>query len=193
MIDEAGGRSKGDLGRFPVGPRAVQVTIGVVESSAGESQDWTVKALREAGSSLLLELRGLGERTLRRRPAGDERSLLEIAAHLAESERLALEQIAAILGGRADPLPVRDVEAAAEEWAREELDAKDCLAEFSALRGRVIRLLWRLTEAEWRATGRHPYCGEITVERIAKELARHDLEHLWQVRRMKRALGWGTE
>lgn len=176
-----------------MGHRAVQVTIGVVESSAGESQDWTVKALREAGSSLLLELRGLGETTLRRRPADDERSLWEIAAHLAESERLALEQISAILTGVADPLPVRDVEAPAEEWTRAELDAEECLAEFSALRGRMIRLLRRLTEAEWQATGRHPYRGEITVERIARELARHDLEHLWQVRRLKGALDEGAE
>lgn len=170
-----------------MGHRAVQVTIGVVESGAGESQGWAVKALREAGSSLLSELRGLSESALRQRPADDERSLWEIAAHLAENERLALEQINAILIGGTDPLPVRDVEAPAEEKERAELDAEECLAEFSALRGRMIRLLWRLTEAEWRATGRHPYRGEITVEQIAKELARHDLEHLWQVRRLKGA------
>ena len=46
--------------------------------------------------------------------------------------------------------------------------------------GLVARL-----NGEWHKPAIHPYRGEITIETIARELAQHDLEHLWQVRRLK--------
>ncbi|MEE8346467.1 MAG: hypothetical protein V3S20_03865, partial [Dehalococcoidia bacterium] len=47
-----------------------------------QSKDWVLKALREAGSSLLSELYSLDEDALRWRPAEGEWSLKETAAHL---------------------------------------------------------------------------------------------------------------
>jgi hypothetical protein len=42
-----------------------------------------------------------------------------------------------------------------------------------------------LRDYEWRRGVIHPYRGDISIETIARELAQHDLEHLWQVRRLK--------
>jgi hypothetical protein len=41
---------------------------------------------------------------------------------------------------------------------------------------------------EWERAGMDPYRGRMTVLEIARETYRHDLEHLWQARRMMDAL-----
>ncbi len=48
--------------------------------------------------------------------------------------------------------------------------------------------LWRLTQADWQRSAEHPYGGSVTLGEIAREMARHDLEHLWQVRRLEEQL-----
>jgi hypothetical protein len=40
-------------------------------------------------------------------------------------------------------------------------------------------------DRDFERTAVHPYRGEVTLGQIARELAQHDLEHLWQVRRLK--------
>lgn len=147
------------------------------------SPDWILKALREAGGSLISEMYGLGARGVPQ-PIADEVSPAQIIAHLVATERLAQEQITAILDGRPDPIPVRDVETPADEDAPA-TGLTDSLAQFEDLRAATLRLLWGLAGEDWQRPGRHPYRGEITPAQIARELAHHDLEHLWQVRRLR--------
>lgn len=148
-----------------------------------------LKALREAGGSLLSELYGLDERTLCRRPDGGEWCLKEIAAHLRDAEELAALQMTAIVEGRRGPLPVRDIDVLPLERDYRSADARQVLAELGDLRRQTSYLLWGLSEADWQSAGQHPYRGLITLGEIARELAQHDLEHLWQVRRIKDELG----
>ncbi len=154
-----------------------------------DPQGWALKALRETGNSLISELRGLDADTLRGRADGDEWSLAETAGHLRDAEALALDQISAIVEGHDGPLPFRDIDALAFDRDYRSDDATEALAEFRSLRSRTARVLWELSESEWQRTGEHPYRGPITIGEIARELAEHDLEHLWQVRRLKAELG----
>jgi hypothetical protein len=155
----------------------------------GGGQAWVLKALREAGGSLVAEMYGLDEDLLRRRPAEGEMSLKEIAAHMRDAEELALKQMAAIAEESRRPLPAWDVDLLPFErdYRGEDLDV--FLAEFRALRRETTSFLWSVGEQIWHTRGRHPYRGEITLGQIAHELAQHDLEHLWQVRRLKHELG----
>jgi len=150
---------------------------------------WALKALREAGNSLVGELYGLDERTLCRRPREGEWCLKEIAAHLRDAEELALLQLNAVLDAGTGLLPVRDIDALPLERDYLAADFSHLLSEFRDLRRQTTYLLWGLTEPEWRRVARHPYRGEITLGEIAHELAQHDLEHLWEVRRLKHELG----
>lgn len=152
------------------------------------SSDWTLKALREAGGSLLAEFYGLGEEELRWRPAEGEWSLKEIAAHLRDAEELALAQLRALAEGSPGPLPAWDIDVLPLERDYQSIDARGTLAELRRLRRETVLLLWSLGEADWRRPGRHPYRGQVTLGQIARELAEHDLEHLWQVRRLKEQL-----
>ncbi len=154
-----------------------------------DPQGWTLKALREAGNSLMSELYGLDERTLRRRPADGEWSLKEIAAHLRDAEDLALKQMTAIIERRRGALPAWDVDLLPQERDYGSQNLENLLAGLRALRRETTQLLWSITDSDWTAHARHPYRGEITLGEIAHELAQHDLEHLWQVRRLKHDLG----
>ena len=160
-----------------------------------DPQSWTLKALREAGGSLLSELHGLDERDLRWRPAEGEWSLKEIAAHVRDAEELALAQVNAFVSARtgARPggparIPAWDVDLLPEERDYQREDISALLAAFREARREVTSLLWTLTDADWERSAEHPFRGAVTLGEIAKELAQHDLEHLWQVRRLKERL-----
>ncbi len=147
-----------------------------------------MKALREAGGTLFSEFAGLDETTLRHRPAEDELSLKEIAAHLRDAEELALRQLTSASEEPDKRLPVWDVEVLPLERDYRNADLRGLLGELRNLRRLTTALLWTLRDWDWRREVRHQYRGEITIEMIARELAQHDLEHLWQVRRLKHTL-----
>ena len=147
-----------------------------------------MKALREAGGSLVSEFAGLDETALRHRPAEDELSLKEIAAHLRDAEELALRQLTVASEEPDKRLPVWDIDVLPFERDYRNVDLEGVLSEVRNLRSQTTMLLWMLRDWDWRREVTHPYRGQITIEMIARELAQHDLEHLWQVRRLKQAL-----
>lgn len=154
-----------------------------------DSLGWVLKALREAGGTLVGEFYDLDEETLCRRPDGDEWSLKEIAAHLRDNEELAVKQISAFVEHGGGRLPAWDVDILPHERDYRSADLDELLSELRMLRRQTTHLLWLASDREWRSEAEHPYRGAVTLEEIARELAQHDLEHLWQVRRLKTELG----
>ncbi len=150
-----------------------------------DRQGWVVKALREAGSSLISELYDVDEESLVWRPAEGEWSLKEIAAHLRDAEELALAQFNAFVAGSSSALPAWDVDLLPQERDYQSGEIAPVLASFRGMRRETTYLLWALTEADWQRSAEHPYRGPVTLGELARELAQHDLEHLWQVRQLK--------
>ncbi len=150
-----------------------------------DSAGWVLKALRECANSAVSELSFLDEDSLCRSPAESEWCLKEIAAHLRDSEELALRQMTAIIEGDGGHLPAWDIDLLPGERDYLSEDVGDLLSEFRDLRRETTYLLWGLTDADWRSSGEHPYRGRITIEAIARELAQHDLEHLAEIRKLK--------
>jgi len=144
-----------------------------------------MKALREAGGTLYSEFGGLDETAVRHRPAEGELSIKEIAAHLRDAEELALLQLTAAVEEPEKPLPFWDIDVLPFERDYRSINLRRALGELRNLRRETTSLLWMLRDWEWRSEARHRYRGTITIETIARELAQHDLEHLWQVRRLK--------
>jgi hypothetical protein len=153
-----------------------------------DPQGWVLKALSEAGNSLLSELYGLEEEELRWRAAEGEWSLKEIAAHVRDAEELALAQIDAFVSGSSSPLPAWDVDLLPQERDYQSEEIEGLLVDFGRMRRETTYALWGLTGADWRRAAEHPYRGPVTLEEVARELAQHDLEHLWQVRQLKERL-----
>ena len=154
----------------------------------GSGQAWVLKALREAGNSLVSEMYGVDDELLCERLDGDL-SLKEIAAHMRDTEELALEQLTAIAEGQPGAMPARDVDLLPMERNYRSEDMTVFLAEFRGLRQQTASFLWTAGGLLWDAEGQHPYRGAVTLGQVARELAQHDLEHLWQVRQLKHSLG----
>ena len=163
-------------------PRAYNTAMLLDRASP---QGFVLKALREAGNSLISEMYGVDEELLDVSPADGEMCLKEIAAHLRDAEELALAQLGAIGEGADGPLPAWDVDMLPMEREYRGQDLEVFLSEFRGLRQETTAFLWTAGDYAWESVGRHPYRGEITLGQIASELAQHDLEHLWQVRRIK--------
>jgi len=150
---------------------------------------WVLKALREAGGSLVSELHGVDEDALCARPNEDDWCLKEIAGHMRDAEELAVLQLTSLLEEPDRPLPVWDVDVLPAERDYRSSPLSALLSELRAYRRETTSLLWAAMDRDFGRTAVHPYRGEVTLGQIARELAQHDLEHLWQVRRLKYALG----
>jgi len=144
-----------------------------------------LKALREAGDSLLAEFQGLSEAQLTWRAADGEWSLKETIGHLRDAERLALAQLTTIVEGSGESLPAWNLDLLPLERNYQAADPAALLTELRRLRRQTTYLLWGLLEDEWQREGKHPFRGPLALAQIARELAQHDLEHLWWVRRLK--------
>ena len=152
-------------------------------------QSWILKALREAGNELIGQFYGLSEEELRWRPLDDERSLEEVASHLRDREEITLRQIQCIAETDGEPvLPTADFDTLSLDRDHQRHDAWEALRAFSRLRNQTSMTLWGLLSEDWERCGRHPYRGPLSIAQIARELAQHDLAHLWQVRRLRQQL-----
>lgn len=167
-----------------------------VPATAGNDPSFLLKALGEAGGELARAFSGVRERDLLRpAPWPDEGwCLLAVPFHLVQVERGLQEQVAIIAmsrGGEPD-VPHVDLDDVPFEADYAECELEDLLDELHYLRRRTTYLLWDLSERDWRRAGRHPYRGPVTILELAREAYQHDLEHLWQVRRMVDALAGGA-
>jgi DinB family protein len=156
---------------------------------AGTDPSFLLKALSEASGELTRAFYGLSPRDLAEPgcPPDDGWSLLAIPYHLRETERGALRQYQAIIAGD-DEMPHVDLDDIPLPEDLADADEDDLLEEFHYLRRRTSYLLWDLMPGEWERGARHPYLGRRTILELTREMYRHDLEHLWQARRMMDAI-----
>ena len=108
-----------------------------------------MKALREAGGTLVSEFAGLDEAALRHRPAEDELSLKEIAAHLRDAAALALSQLTTASEEPDKRLPVWDIDVLPFERDYRDVDLRGVLSEVRNLRRQTTALLWMLRDWDW--------------------------------------------
>jgi hypothetical protein len=149
-----------------------------------DNQRFLLKAIGEAGRELMEELYGVPGREAERR-GPDGWSYLLIAAHVRDNEEITLSYLERILARRNPHLEALDPERV--------LDDPDCVTEsvdrlvmeFLHLRRQTQYLLYDLPDRSWERCGLHEYRGPVSVLQLARELNQHDLEHLWQVRRMR--------
>jgi hypothetical protein len=146
-----------------------------------------LKAIGEAGRELVEELYGIRPREADRRTP-DGWSYRLIAAHVRDHEEMTLTYLERILASRREPrLDAIDAERVLDDPDALSDSLDEILSEFSYLRRQTQMLLWDLSPPAWERRGLHVYRGPLTVLQLARELNQHDLEHLWQVRRLRDA------
>jgi hypothetical protein len=117
--------------------------------------------------------------TLRDGPDGW--SILFIACHLRDYERIVAARVGLILTEDDPTLPAID-NAAAErsgDYAHQELTA--VLADLQARRAALLTRLTALDVAAWARSGHHPTQGHGTLLDVAINTGLHDIDHLEQI------------
>ena len=119
--------------------------------------------------------------TLRRKPAPDKWSAVEIIAHLADAEIVASWRMRSILAH--DGVPIQPFDQ--DEWVRnlkyEATDPAESVDLFEAARTANLRLLRRVDPKQLENHGMHAERGRETVAHLIRLFAGHDLNHLRQI------------
>jgi len=111
-----------------------------------------------------------------------EWSALEVAGHLAASERECFEpRIKAIASGSHPHFDFYSNEG--RDFSRVPIESS--LAEWKATRMRIIDFVARLTPGQLEHKGRHDAYGEITIGRYLQIALDHDAEHLQDLSRLR--------
>ena len=129
-------------------------------------------------------IKGAPAAKLRKRPAPDKWSVVEILAHLADAEIAGAWRMRAILGAPGTPVQAFDQDAWAAACHYEKRDPRKSLEQFRTLREANIAMLKSLTPEQWKHHGIHAERGEETIERIARMFAGHDINHTKQIERI---------
>ena len=147
-----------------------------------------LKAVREAAGEIHAQFSGFKEKALCWRPAEGEWCLKEVAAHLRDAEQMYRRQIELIAREREPDLPYAPVDVLPYERDYTIESVSALLYEWESSREETVWLLRMLDEDEWERCGVHPHRGRVSIMALVREIHEHDLEHLWQTRKLRAAL-----
>src|SRR5262249_1627006 len=142
-----------------------------------EGKDFMIMQ-RESVGTLARLIDALPEKALRQRPGPRKWSVLEILAHLAEDELTASWRYRQMLEHSAVTLNGFDQDLWAGLGDYSTWSPGEALEMFRLLREANLRLLDRLTPAQWDCYGMHAERGRISVRELARHMAAHDTNHI---------------
>jgi len=139
------------------------------------------ETLESAPGRLARLTRKLEDGVLRRKPAPEKWSAMEVACHLRDIERLWADRLVKTAFSDRPQLYMLEVDDLAIRNRYNTQDLGAALKEFARLREDNLRLLRALPASQWKRTGLHPKRGEITLERMVEVMVEHDGGHLSQI------------
>ena len=139
------------------------------------------KTLRATPVVLRTLVSGVDDDRLRRRPALGEWAIIEVVAHLADTEERALGRVRRMLVEDDPELAPFDQEALAEERHYLDLELEEELARLEQLRRQHLDLLEGLDASGSERTGRHAL---MSVELYETHVAAEEVDHLAQIARL---------
>ncbi|MGA3318920.1 MAG: DinB family protein [Candidatus Korobacteraceae bacterium] len=129
-------------------------------------------------------IKGVSLSKLRKRPAPDKWSVVEILAHLADTEIVGGFRIRMILGAPGTPIAAFNQDAWVTSGHYGKRDPRKSLGQFQVSREANLALLKSITPEQWKHHGIHSERGVETVEHIVRMFAGHDLNHIRQIERI---------
>ena len=127
---------------------------------------------------------GVSLARLSKPPAKGKWSVRQILAHLAEDEMVWGYRIRKILEKNGVAIEGFDQARWAVTGRYGKIDPRLSLEMHRALRKANLALFAGLSRSEWKRYGRHSEFGRVTIEKIARQLAGHDLNHMLQMKRI---------
>jgi DinB superfamily len=139
-------------------------------------------ALRQAVSGLSPEQEVTPE-------AAGKWSVKQVVQHLADSELVGGFRFRMVLTHDSPSLPGYDQDLWAERLHYQDSDLPTALNDFATLRAGNLRLLRTAAPEDMHRIMRHAERGDETLEQMIRGYAGHDLVHLRQIARIRRAIG----
>jgi uncharacterized damage-inducible protein DinB len=148
-----------------------------------------VAILRATPSALRTAIDGLSDQQLHRPERPGKWSIGQVLQHLADSELVWGWRLRLILAQDRPQLTGYDQDLWAERLGYDECDPREALEQFVVLRRGNLRLVDRATPQDMKRVGVHAERGEESLEHLRYLYAGHDLLHLRQMDRIRRATG----
>jgi hypothetical protein len=142
-----------------------------------------VERMRAFPQELASSMAGWSDADLARRPAPDAWAVSEILCHLRDVEEFYGQRVQTILANRDPVLVAFEPERWAIERQYSRCLAKPALDAFAVRRRETLVVLDAIHAQDWERGGSHAQRGWMTVRRIVHGWAKHDGEHLEQIRR----------
>ncbi len=168
--------------------------LGNDEAHLGQIEDnkkrWEILAkLQETPRTLASLFQGVPDEVLRRKPAPEKWSMLEIACHLRDVEQLFVERYAKMANHDRPALRMINQDEVAVALRYNEDDPAAAIREFRLRRTETIALLSALAHQSWQRIGLHPKRGEFTIAGQLDIHVNHDANHLNQIRALRERFG----
>jgi len=116
-------------------------------------------------------------------------SVAAVLQHLADVEIVLGLRYRRVLAQPGKSVPAIDQDALAAVMDYNNADAAAALDDFEAVRRANLRLLRKLTPAQLQLHGIHEERGRETLAHMVRLYAAHDCYHLYQIDRIKKAIG----
>jgi uncharacterized damage-inducible protein DinB len=151
---------------------------------------WDIlRKLQETPNIIVALCRGVSDEALRRKPAPEKWSMLEILCHLRDVEFLFVERYGKIANHDRPQLRMINQDELATKLKYNEDDPLAVLREFQALRVQTVLVLSALAQQGWERVGLHPKRGEFSIAAHAVMHVAHDANHIERLRTLREKAG----
>jgi uncharacterized damage-inducible protein DinB len=167
-------------------------TTAFPDTYADRPADELIAAYAAGPARLRAALHGLSLAQLRARPRPAKWSILEIAAHVTDSEVVGAGRIRLALAQSGSAFFGYDQDRWISVFAPPDGDEdtlEGALAVLAAVRAWILPLFARAGDAEWQRTAVHPERGVMTVRQLLELYADHVERHVEQILECRRLLG----
>jgi hypothetical protein len=147
-----------------------------------------ISVLEATPASLRTRFDGLDDGSIRRPEAPGKWSMIEVAHHLADSDMVAGVRIRMIVAQDRPPIVAYDQDLWVEKLRYRQAPLSEVLEQFEVLRKANVRLARELSHEELERFGVHSERGGESVGYLLRLVAGHDLVHLDQLTRIRRAV-----
>ena len=168
------------------GPQADTYATSVIKALGDRD---ALEVLREMPDLLAAIVRDVSSNLIGKREVPGKWSINEVIQHLSDSERNGSVRFRMVMSHDRPALPAYDQDLWAERLRYSESNVHDALEEFSAVRRANVRLFERASDADLARVGMHSERGEESLGYMLKLYAGHDIVHLRQIERIRRAVG----
>lgn len=136
---------------------------------------------RSTPRTLHVLLKNVNEELAHWRPAEGEWSIVEVVAHIGDTEERNLERVRLVLAEDEPMIEAYDQDELARERDYYSMDLASVHQRFNDLRSEQLELLEGLDEASWQRAGLHTEGGRVTIQQLTLHMAAHDTIHLAQI------------